>query len=72
MFEELKKFVATQLADAERLDLDARQIRNTRAVAFGAVEFALILHPEMWDEINSYWEEQWEKFYQLERSRYLR
>lgn len=72
MFEELKKFVATQLADAERLDLDARQIRNTRAVAFGAVEFALVLHPELWAEINEYWTEQWHKFYDLEVSRYLR
>ena len=66
VLEKVKVYVTNQLESAEKYCVDSDEVLNMRGVAFGAVNFVIDLYPEVHEELNAWWEDIWNKFYDLQ------
>jgi hypothetical protein len=68
MFEKkTKDFIIEQYKDAERFCETPEEVLNTRAIAYGALQFSInYLFPTFNKELGDWWQNiMWEKFNQL-------
>ncbi len=60
--EYVKEFVEQRLVNADVFGNTREEVMNRRAIAYGAVSFAIDIGIVTYEEIKEYWDYAWQKF----------